>query len=53
MHKSVPTNTRDPVAGQGALPDAAYRVSPLSWKGHPGETCAVDKASARGQRRPC
>ena len=44
MHKQVPTNTRDPVAGPpSALPDSAYRAAPVMWKGHPGERCVVDR----------
>ena len=43
VHKQMPINTRDPVQNLAALTDAAYRSTPVMWKGHPGEKCVVDK----------
>ncbi|KAK9824521.1 hypothetical protein WJX72_011068 [[Myrmecia] bisecta] len=43
INKQSPLNTRDAVPVPSSLPDAAYKNTPQSWKGPPGESAVVDK----------
>lgn len=43
VHKSLPSNTRETIAAGVPPSDSSYRPAPVTWKGHVGERCVVDK----------
>lgn len=43
INKQSPINTRDMVSNPHALPDNAFKPTPMSWKGVAGQACVVDR----------
>ncbi len=43
INKQSPINTRDMVSNPAAMPDTAFKPTPMSWKGVAGESCVVDR----------
>ncbi|MCO5550846.1 hypothetical protein L7F22_004339 [Adiantum nelumboides] len=43
INKESPINTRDNMPNPMAIPDSAYKPTPMTYKGPPGECAVVDK----------